>query len=1118
MKNVVELREFRSATSAALAKLSCLLLLAALSTASAHSQKKSAARSSETPEPPILAPGKPVENSLSGGASYSYRMAAEEGQFLHASVEQFGIHVSLTFYDPDRKAIASMEIPNGTAGRQQISAIARTKGVYTLTLASPDQTATPGRCSVSLEEMHAPSSEDRARISAEQAFMSAGKIYLQAAENSSTHAAQEYERALSLWRTAGDTYEESVTLNVLGNLYLYVGENAKALDAFNQALPLTRALGDHKGEAAARQNIGAVYYANGEKEKALDQFTATLAFERDTGQPALQAQTLSYLGEVSSDLGQEDAALTDFEEALTMVRQVGDQSETASVLTSLGKVHDDLGEKQKALDDYAQALSLERALSDAAGGSVTLSNIGMVYDSLGDRKAALDNYGQALKLERQMRALDAEAKTFNNMASVYDELGQERRALDFYNRALSLWRRLKDSTGEAMTLVNIGFAYHNHGQDRKALTYYNQALPVLHNADDRAAEAMALHNIGVSEDRIGNRQDALARLNEGLFIFFQLQDPLDVGLTLGDLMSHSRDTGNPGAAIFFGKEAVNSYQQVRKNLTGLPQNLQRSFVASKEGTYRQLADLLITEGRLSEAEQVLDLLKEEEYLKFLRRGNEKPDSPTEPIGLTRKESAMHERSERDEKSVAAAGRELQILNAIPTDRRSVEQDQRLAELERILADAREEWNEFCHDATLESNLPPGPDNSLKEFAVLTADTLQDLGAGTVALRTLVGEKTYRVILVTSSQKTPAIAGEYSIGREELRRKVFAFRQALQNPARDPKPLAQDLYRILIGPVAGELESAQATTLMLDLDDVLRYIPLAALHDGQEYLAAKYRTAIFTPASIGRLMKRSEVKKWAGLGMGVSEKYGDFDSLPAVPEELHRIIRAENSPDAEGVIPGQTMLDDDFTEDNMKKALKNKFPLVHIASHFSLQPGDETQSFLLLGGPDHDHGQHLSLADLDKDDVSYDLDGTELLTLSACDTAMGGTGDDGFELDGFAMMAQRKGAKAVVATLWSVNDRSTGRFMQQFYRLWTSNPGVVSKAEALRQAQLMMLRGELGTEEIPVSPSPSAKNSQDRNDVERSAHFKSSSSQPSSQSPQYSRPFYWAPFILIGNWR
>jgi CHAT domain-containing protein len=332
--------------------------------------------------------------------------------------------------------------------------------------------------------------------------------------------------------------------------------------------------------------------------------------------------------------------------------------------------------------------------------------------------------------------------------------------------------------------------------------------------------------------------------------------------------------------------------------------------------------LLITQGRLGEAEQVLDLLKEEEYFDFIRRDDKKSSSLTGPIGLTPKEIVMHERYEGDEKAVTAAGRESEILSAIdhPTD----EQARRLAEVNQILARARQEWSNFCHDANLEDHLPRGPDNSLKEIAGLIGETLRHLGAGTVALRTLVGDKTYRVILVTSMDSTPPIAREFPIGREELRRKVFAFRQALQDPAKDPRPLGQDLFRILIGPVAAELQAADATTLMWDLDDALRYLPIAALHDGQDYLVSRYRTEVFTPASIPRLLEPSEVKKWSGLGMGISKAYGDFRPLPSVPEELHRIIRDDDSPDAEGVLPGTTMLDENFTEDNMKRALKKKY--------------------------------------------------------------------------------------------------------------------------------------------------------------------------------------------------
>ena len=117
---------------------------------------------------------------------------------------------------------------------------------------------------------------------------------------------------------------------------------------------------------------------------------------------------------------------------------------------------------------------------------------------------------------------------------------------------------------------------------------------------------------------------------------------------------------------------------------------------------------------------------------------------------------------------------------------------------------------------------------------------------------------------------------------------------------------------------------------------------------------------------------------------------------------------------------------------------------------------------------------MSLADVGT--MENPFGGVDLLTLSACDTAIGGTGANGKEVEGFAVLAQRKGAKAVIATLWPVADASTNELMQAFYRIRESKKGM-TKVEALQQAQLALLHGSA-----------------------------------------YSHPYYWAPFILIGNSR
>jgi CHAT domain len=144
---------------------------------------------------------------------------------------------------------------------------------------------------------------------------------------------------------------------------------------------------------------------------------------------------------------------------------------------------------------------------------------------------------------------------------------------------------------------------------------------------------------------------------------------------------------------------------------------------------------------------------------------------------------------------------------------------------------------------------------LKESEGLMQD-LRDLGQGVVALQTIVGRDKYRVILITPDTIKQ---GEYPITRSELERKVGTFCAELRDPRSDPLPLAQELYKILIGPVAEELEDAQAQTLMWSLDGKLRYLPISALHDGEKYMVERYRSVIFTLASRPRLKDTPTLK-------------------------------------------------------------------------------------------------------------------------------------------------------------------------------------------------------------------------------------------------------------------
>ncbi|MBA3322904.1 MAG: CHAT domain-containing protein, partial [Pyrinomonadaceae bacterium] len=687
----------------------------------------------------------------------------------------------------------------------------------------------------------------------------------------------------------------------------------------------------------------------------------------------------------------------------------------------------------------------------------------------------------------------------------YRLLAQYDKALKYLKHASTLARKTKHRYAESIILDSLGATYYGLRQYDKAIENLSLALVAHRELKNRFDEAITLNNLGTAHQFLGRYDKSVDYFERSLAINRELKSRKEEGSSLGGLMSTWKALGKPRLAIFYGKQAVNTYQKIRAGIQALDEELRKSFLKSKEATYRELADILISEGRLPEAQQVLGLLKEEEYFEFVRRDSKEGLSLTKRADLTPEEAEWDKRYREIADQVTAVGREWGELRAKKS--RTLAEDERLKELEAKLQSANAAFQQFLDKLAEElAGAKQGGEKvfQLRESQGLMED-LQELESGAVALYTVVGEEKYRVILVTPDVQK---AYEYPIKAADLYRKVFAFREVLEDPKRDPLPLARELYGILIGPFAKDLQGARAETLMWSLDSVLRYIPIAALHDGERYMVERYRNVIFTPASNSRL-KDTPSAGWRGLGFGVSKAKEGFSALPAVVEEINGIIREESANGADaGVLPGRVMLDEAFTGATMQAGLRQRYPVVHIASHFQFNPGNETNSFLLLGD-----GSHLSLAEIKT--LPNIFGGVELLTLSACNTASSGAaGADGKEVEGFAVMAQRQGAKAVIASLWPVADASTRLMMQDFYRVRNAQAGML-KAEALRRSQLSLLRGELkaaaaGGEERGIKMQLDA------------AGAAGASATPGRfvRNPQapYAHPYYWAPFILIGNWR
>lgn len=117
-----------------------------------------------------------------------------------------------------------------------------------------------------------------------------------------------------------------------------------------------------------------------------------------------------------------------------------------------------------------------------------------------------------------------------------------------------------------------------------------------------------------------------------------------------------------------------------------------------------------------------------------------------------------------------------------------------------------------------------------------------------------------------------------------------------------------------------------------------------------------------------------------------------------------------------------------------------YNIVHLATHAAFVVGTPDDSFILFG-----NGERITLRDIQK----WNLKNVDLVVLSACETGLGGKLGNGEEILGLGYQMQRAGARAAMASLWSVDDGGTQALMDAFYTGITQ--GNITKAEALRQA-------------------------------------------------------------------
>ncbi|MBD2299594.1 tetratricopeptide repeat protein [Nostoc sp. FACHB-190] len=871
-------------------------------------------------------------------------------------------------------------------------------------------------------------------------------------------------------------------------------EYARAIKTFEAALLIYQQIEDKTGTGRTLFHLGDVYHRQRNYQQALKYYQQALAIQQEIGDRGWEKSSLNSIADIYTIQGNEFSragkyreALEKYQQVLEIAKKLGSEPRQWPTFHRIARVYSSLGEYKLALDYYQKALPIRQEI---LGNWVGIEfDMGQIYKVLGQYELALKSYQEALKIARQPVLLESdgnrigdiagEVRALNAIGNIHYRQEKYELALDFHQQALTVLQKIQNKEQQeflkATTYYNIGIVYFKQEKYQLALAYLQPPLTIYQKFKSRNAEGINLHAIGNVYLEQGQYELAGKFLHQSLVIAQEIGNKEGEGYILNTIGKLLEKQNQPELAIIFFKQSVNARETIRNNIRELSKEQQQSYTETIAKDYRHLADILLQRNRILEAQQVLDLLKVQEIDDYLRdvRGSEKTATGVVERPQERQIRAV---MQAEFEQAIALGRELAQLENISVSSRTPSQKQRILELRKIQQTLAKDFNTFLDSPKVREwvaqlqQTTQGQSFNLESSASALQDNLKKLQQGAVILYPLVLSDRLELVLVTPY--APPIRRTVAVTQEELNRAILEFRTTL--PKRTPKITvpAQKLYDLLIKPLENDLAQAQAQTIIYAPDGQLRYVPLAALYDGQKWLIERFQINNITAVSLtdlntkpqNRLNVLAAAFTQGNYSFQVGSQQFDFSGLPFAGLEVETL--------AQTIPSTKKLLDKQFNSDIVLEM--NDYAVIHLATHAAFTTGQPEESFILLG-----NGDRVTLRDI----KNWRLPNVDLIVLSACQTGLGDQFGNGREILGFGYQIQQTGARAAIASLWSVDDGGTQVLMNAFYNILSQ--GKTTKAQALRQAQIALITGKYGN----LTP-------------QLSEHL--------------SHPFYWSAFILIGN--
>lgn len=897
------------------------------------------------------------------------------------------------------------------------------------------------------------------------------------------------EKAAEVAERLGEQGLHARAIAILGTVHALEGDETGARDLWNRSLEEARRARDGEAESAVRAEMGVSAWKRGSYEEALGHLREAERLSLDAGDPVGAARAIGLAGRVAFKQARYDEGLELHRRAFKIQQEARDLRGQAVTLEDMADVYQEQGLYAVALEHYRRALSASEELGDRRRQSYLVTLLGRAFMLQGAYRRSIAHFEVALEMAEQADDAFAKATAHHHLGIAHLRLGLPADAVAHYEEALRAFEPLGDLRERAWARSRIGDALVRMGDRTNALEAYRSAIGLWEGIGDERGLAGGLERCAGLLADLGEHEEAL-KLLERARVLRERSQPAFLPSVLAQMARIHAETGERELAL---RDADRALELAREGKAAL--------------LWSTAHDVSAVRLRFGLREEALSALKESlEAIERLRAGV----SPSD-----------------DAKTGFLDSKQKVYADAIALLTELGRPEEALEVAERARARA---FLDLLGSGTTEAE--PFPGSGRAEPAsreTLRAVTLQEIREETRLRKTTVLEYfcTKDRLFIWLVQPDGTVHSAVSpIGQRDLARLIEQMRQttsgalarngleqlerggepsspALQVP--DTRPALRRLWRVAIHPVSRWLPRNPEHTVTIVPHGPLFLVSFAALVDeGGQYLIERH-TLHYAPsvAVLSRTRRRHRPvppEKLTLLVVGnprmphLPGRRKALAPLPGAESEAHEVA-ALFPPSRVRTLTGQE------ARESLVRRLAPEWTVLHFATHGVIFDDEPLESLIALA-PERPLRAEVDPAraifrgqTASRLPAISDRDGlwtarevfpialrAELVTLSACNTALGQISGDG--VAGLSRAFLAAGSPSVLASLWRVADVA-GRFqMERFYRALRSNGG--NKAAALRQAQLETL-GSLRAKRLRI---PSGK-------------------------PLPEQPLYWAPFILIG---